>query len=990
MIRGAFLASACAFACLLAPANAHAADMAPAAPPPTAPGSWTGFYLGAYAGSAVVDTWWGKGDGVLTPRSDQILPVLGSATAAVVGGQIGYNQQVGQMVLGIEADLGTGSLHGTARCGFDWTSACTSDTDLIGTLAARAGIAFGSVLLYGKAGLALAHTAFSASGKSYQGEISASQTATGWTAGGGVELALTPSVSVKAEYAFLDFGSTTPTLADATGRSNLDITQSAQLVKLGVNVRPGGAPLPGTRAQPGGAGQGATHDWSGLYVGAHAGGAWGRDEWTDATGFLAATVKTGTIPGGGDSMGMFGGVQGGFNLQAGAWVAGIDASASAATIGAYAKCLSDNVTFASFACRTTAKSLGTVAGRLGYGFGDALVYGKAGAAWVSGTVDLHNAYKGPLYATDATRWGWLLGAGVEYALTDRVSAFVEYDHMDFGTSDIAITDGRRSATVSLDQSLDLVRMGVNYRFGPASPTAGPAAPAAPAGWSLEAGARYFLSTGHGSLDLFSPMDRNQLNSRLSYGDTTGQAPETFFRLDHESGVFLKGYGGIGTLSGGKFIDEDFPPGEIPYSSTRSLLKAGSLAYGGIDLGYDFIRGPSGTLGAYVGYRGSYDKVLAYGCWQVAGNPDVCADTKSGKRPVQLVLGETGSWQALALGLNGRLALAPRIALELDAAYLPYALRAGYDNHWWRGDINPQPETGSGWGTMAQAVLTYAVSDRFDLGIGARYEFLATTTASTQFPADVPRSPETVYSERYGAFVQASYRFGDIAPESAPQAAAPVKAATAPAADWTGLYAGAALGAGKGHTTYASPFATPVNGDAVDLGGALIGGQIGADAQIGALVVGAELSGAWTRMVGTNTCFASAPAPAGFNCGTGVEALSALTARLGYAFGRSLIYARGGAAWARQNDAFNTHPPHPQRLSAVGTNTGWTAGAGIEYALLPDLSVGLEYRHYAFGASDAVEAPATPTLAGVSVAPDTLRLDTVALTLNYRFGTGGGR
>lgn len=979
MIRGAFLASACAFACLLAP-SARAADM-----PPVAPGSWTGFYLGAYAGSALVDTWWGGADGALEPRPTQRLPALGTATAAVVGGQVGYNHQIGDVVLGVEADLGTGSLYGTSRCGFDWTSLCTSGTDLVGTLAARAGVAFGSVLLYGKAGLALAHTAFSASGIGYQGEISGSQTLSGWTAGGGVELALTPSVSVKAEYAYLDLGGGTPTLADGAARANIDLMQSAQMVKLGVNVRPGAAPLPGTRPVPAAAG----HDWSGFYVGAHAGGAWGRDTWTDATGFLASAVTTGAIPGGGDAMGMFGGAQAGFNFQAGSLVAGIDATASAATIGAYSKCLTDYVSFTNFACRNTVKSLGTIAGRLGYGFGDALVYGKAGAAWASGSVDLHEAYKGPLYAAGATRWGWLLGAGVEYALTDRVSAFIEYDHLDFGTDDIAFTDGRRTATASLDQSLDLVRMGVNYRFGPASPTAGPSVSAVPVGWTLEVGARYFLSTGHASFDLFSPQHGAQLNSRLSYGDSTGQAPEAFFRLDHDSGVFLKGQGGIGTLSGGVLIDEDFPPAETPYSSTRSLLKAGSFAYGGIDLGYDFVRGPSGTLGAYVGYRGAYDKFLGYGCWQAGGNPEVCADTETGKRPVQMVLGETASWQGLALGLNSRLALAPRVRLELDAAYLPYAIRTGYDNHWWRGDINPQPETGSGWGTQAQAVLTYALTDRFDVGIGARYEFLATTTASTQFTVPAQRSSETISSERYGAFVQASYRFGDVAPETDPRTAAAVDAAE-PATDWTGFYVGAALGSGKGHTTYASPFATPVNGDAVNLGGALAGGQIGADYQFGALVAGAELSGAWARMVGTNTCFASAPPPAGFNCGTGIEALGALTARLGYAFGRSLIYARGGAAWARQNDAFNTHPPQPRRLTDVGTNTGWTAGAGIEYALLPDLSVGLEYRHYVFGDGDRFFAPAPPSLAGVSVAPDSLRLDTVALTLNYRFGTGGGR
>lgn len=78
---------------------------------------------------------------------------------------------------------------------------------------------------------------------------------------------------------------------------------------------------------------------------------------------------------------------------------------------------------------------------------------------------------------------------------------------------------------------------------------------------------------------------------------------------------------------------------------------------------------------------------------------------------------------------------------------------------------------------------------------------------------------------------------------------------------TGLYAGATLGGGRGEISYTSPFATPVSGDAADLGGALAGGQIGFDYQLGDIVLGAEFAGSWANIVGTDTCYSTAPARA---------------------------------------------------------------------------------------------------------------------------------
>jgi hypothetical protein len=99
-------------------------------------------------------------------------------------------------------------------------------------------------------------------------------------------------------------------------------------------------------------------------------------------------------------------------------------------------------------------------------------------------------------------------------------------------------------------------------------------------------------------------------------------------------------------------------------------------------------------------------------------------------------------------------------LEVDAAYLPYVNRAGIDNHWFRTDINPLIEPGYGWGAQVEAILSYAITDKLNVGVGGRYWAFHTTNASTQFPGTPLPSPMTFYTERYGGFLQMSYKWDE--------------------------------------------------------------------------------------------------------------------------------------------------------------------------------------------------------------------------------------
>ncbi|MDR3506303.1 MAG: outer membrane beta-barrel protein, partial [Caulobacteraceae bacterium] len=330
-------------------------------------------------------------------------------------------------------------------------------------------------------------------------------------------------------------------------------------------------------------------NWTGFYLGLHAGGAWGRDRWASGDGFLAEAAANGAFPGEGEPTGLLGGGQVGFNQQMGPWVAGVEASASASNLGGYAKCvMSDPAEPSSFACHNTVDSIVTLSGRLGRGWGDFLLYGKAGAARATGSSQMFPTLSTTRYTSRGTRSGWVLGGGLEYPISRTLSGFIEYDHYDFGAPGLTYSGGGQSATVRFNERLDAVRLGVNYHFaGSHGRDASPplTLPGLLKGWTAEIGARDFADAGRMQFDLMDPVVTAHLNSRLIYSGATGQSLETFFRFENRNGLFLKGYAGQGAQAHGALNDEDFP-GATHYSNTHSGLRGGELAYGAIDLGHE--------------------------------------------------------------------------------------------------------------------------------------------------------------------------------------------------------------------------------------------------------------------------------------------------------------------------------------------------------------------------------------------------------------------
>jgi len=162
------------------------------APPPPPVFVWSGLYAGLNGG-------YGFGTAKFTGVGST------KVKGGLAGGQIGYNQQVGQFVWGVEADGDWSGLRGsdsTGALGMLCNGVpCTTQNQFLSTGRGRLGIALDRFMPYVTGGAAVGDIRTEA-----LGFTGVNRTNVGWTGGGGIEYALMPNWSVKAEYLFVDLG----------------------------------------------------------------------------------------------------------------------------------------------------------------------------------------------------------------------------------------------------------------------------------------------------------------------------------------------------------------------------------------------------------------------------------------------------------------------------------------------------------------------------------------------------------------------------------------------------------------------------------------------------------------------------------------------------------------------------------------------------------------------------------------------------------------
>ncbi|WP_420408194.1 outer membrane protein [Hoeflea sp.] len=198
----------------------------------------------------------------------------------------------------------------------------------------------------------------------------------------------------------------------------------------------------------GGPGITAAHDWSGFYVGAHAGGSVDSSHWNGG-----GVTPPFNIDG---SSFVIGGQAGYLHQFPNNWVLGVEVELSATFLEATGQC--SNV--AASVCRTRQDWAGSVRGRLGYAFDRLMVYGTVGVAFTD--YDFDQTAPAVQAWNDGARTGWTAGLGVEYAVTEKWSAGLEWKHYDFGNQ--TGTGGIGPANVNFDTTSDHFAARINYHF----------------------------------------------------------------------------------------------------------------------------------------------------------------------------------------------------------------------------------------------------------------------------------------------------------------------------------------------------------------------------------------------------------------------------------------------------------------------------------------------------------------------------------------------
>lgn len=164
-------------------------------------------------------------------------------------------------------------------------------------------------------------------------------------------------------------------------------------------------------------------------------------------------------------------------------------------------------------------------------------------------------------------------------------------------------------------------------------------------------------------------------------------------------------------------------------------------------------------------------------------------------------------------------------------------------------------------------------------------------------------------------------------------------------DWTGFYLGAHGGYGWGDKTWSVGPQPPILPLSVsgNVEGALGGFHGGYNYQIGRLVLGLEGQWTWNNVKGTHSGTLG-----GFTNTFSVDAdwFSSVTGRVGYAVDRWLLYADGGAVWARETYSAQLGA-FPVLFQARDTRLGWTVGGGVEYVIDRNWSVRGEYSYMNF-------------------------------------------
>jgi outer membrane immunogenic protein len=251
---------------------------------------------------------------------------------------------------------------------------------------------------------------------------------------------------------------------------------------MGLTVAAGAADLPARSMAPMAPVMSVpVFSWSGFYAGLHAGYAFGESDIRtrgNAANTIANVNALARPPSlSFDQDGFMGGAQIGYNMQFGMFVAGVEADISYTDLST-TQSYSSPVTFGAALAGTQStfsqdlEYLGTVRARLGVAFDRTLVYVTGGLAYgdVSYDANFFNSAGALQFAgrKSEVEVGYAVGAGVEYAFTNKLTLKAEYLYYDLGSRNVVVNAipgvGLNSYTSRFETDGHIARVGLNFKF----------------------------------------------------------------------------------------------------------------------------------------------------------------------------------------------------------------------------------------------------------------------------------------------------------------------------------------------------------------------------------------------------------------------------------------------------------------------------------------------------------------------------------------------
>jgi outer membrane immunogenic protein len=239
---------------------------------------------------------------------------------------------------------------------------------------------------------------------------------------------------------------------------------SATSAALAADVSPPPAPAPVYRPPP----VAAAYNWSGFYLGANVG--YGSVNWNSSATFNSPFFGVTTATSTGSANGVIAGGQLGVNWQMGMYVLGAEGDfqwsnqKSTTTSGCGVGCSLTEV--------ASIDSFGTARLRAGVAYDRVLVYATGGAAWTNTSDNLSATAFGatvPLVNLSASKVGWTVGAGIDFAVLDNVIARAEYLYISTSnvtnTATVSALVGGGTVTETAQLKDSIVRFGLSYKFG---------------------------------------------------------------------------------------------------------------------------------------------------------------------------------------------------------------------------------------------------------------------------------------------------------------------------------------------------------------------------------------------------------------------------------------------------------------------------------------------------------------------------------------------